>query len=232
RSTWMPTCPSARIDRNERPRAASRFAISLVPRRISYILPPSSISTNPRALFATTIYPPLFSLVLPLERTSNANGEADVLRRFIRSGIRKRRHEPRSHVLLLARSHLRTPPDQDVRFGRLFKSALFEELLPFVLRVIAQGPVDREVAAPAEVFSVWAVLIRHIDLRPVRVKRSIDDTPDPFPFRGLTDPAHVERTDFTHPLHCYLLPHHSQRNRIRTRCIPTTGHSEPDHPGR
>src|SRR5690606_16907434 len=171
----------------------------------------SSISTNPRALLATTIYPPLFSLVLPLERTSNTNCEADVLRRFIRPGIRKRRHEPRSHVLLLADSLLRAPPDHDVRLGRLLKSALLEELLPFVLGVIAQGPVDREVAAPTEVFSVWAVLVRHIDLRPVRVKRSIDDAPNPFPFGGLTDPAHVKRTDLTHPLHCYPLPHLSQR---------------------
>src|SRR5690606_1846493 len=188
----MPTCPSARIDRNERPRAASRFAISLVPRRISSVLPPSSISTNPRALFATAIYPPLFSLVLPLERTSNANCEADVLRRLIRSGVRKRSHEPGSHVLFLADSLLRAPADHDVRLGRLLKSALLEELLPFVLGVITQSPIDREVAAPAEVFSIWAVLVRHIDLRPVRVKRSIDDAPNPFPFRGLTDPAHVE----------------------------------------
>src|SRR5690606_26841407 len=105
--------------------------------------------------------PPLFSLVLPLERTSNANGEADVLRRFIRSSIRKRRHEPRSHVLLLAGSHLRAPPDHDVRFGRLLKSALLEELLPFVLWVIAQGPVDREVAATAEIFVVYAIRVRH-----------------------------------------------------------------------
>src|SRR5690606_14881917 len=233
RSTWMPTCPSARIDRNDRPRAASRFATSLVPRRISYILPPSSISTNPRALFATTIYLPLFSLVLPLERTSNANGEADVLRRFIRSGIRKRRHEPGSHVLLLAGSLLRAPPDQDVRFGRLLKSALLEELLPFVLGVIAQGPVDGEVAATAEIFSVRAVLVRHIDLRPVRVKRSIDDAPDLLPSGVLTDPAHVKRTDFTHPLHRYLLLHQfSQRNCTRTHCISTTGHREPDRPGR
>src|SRR5690606_3085711 len=192
RRTWIPTCPSARSDRNERPRAASRFAISLVPRRISKVLPPSSISTNPRALFATAIYPPLFSLVLPLERTSNADGEADVLRRFIRSGIRKRRHEPWSHVRFLVGPRLRTPADHDVRLGRLLKSALLEERLPFVLGVIAQGPVDREVAAPAEVFRVWAVLVRHIDLRPVRGKRSIDDAPNPFPIRGLSAPAHVE----------------------------------------
>src|SRR5690606_8069667 len=152
----------------------------------------SSISTNPRALLATTIYPPLFSLVLPLERTSNANCEADVLRRLIRSGIRKRRHEPRSHVLFLVGPLLRAPPDHDVRLGRLLKSTLLEELLPFVLGVITQSPVDREVAATAEIFSVRAVLVRHIDLRPVRVKRSIDDAPNPFPFRGLTDPAHVE----------------------------------------
>src|SRR5690606_7344048 len=167
---------------------------------------------------------PLFSRSLPLERTSNADCEVDILRRFIGPGIRKCRHEPGSHVLLLAGSLLRAPPNQDVRFGRLFKSALLKELLPFVLGVIAQGPVDREVAAPAEVFSVWAILVRHIDLRPVRVKRSIDDTPYLLPSGVLTDPAHVKRTDFTHPLHRYLLPHHrSQQNRIRTRCISTTG---------
>src|SRR5690606_41056965 len=104
--------------------------------RISYTFPPSSISTNPRALFATTIYPPLCSLVLPLDRASNANSEIDVLRRFIGAGIRKCRHEPGSHVLLLAGSLLRAPPDHDVRLGRLLKSALLEELLPFVLGVI------------------------------------------------------------------------------------------------